>query len=296
MDSTKIPKVDFYKKKGSDIEFEIFPLQNLLARKNRLPHPISLPHRVQFHNIVYITSGEGFHYVDFKPYTLRAGSLMFIAQGQVRSFDDRTGLEGYIILFTTNYLKENLIHTDLVPFYRLYNTHRYDPVFQPDDTEAESFPPLLEQLEREYHHPNAISKKDILRLLLKALLLKIERITQTRLTTYQKNTEWFVHFGKFREHLQTNHARTRSVKDYAGMLNISTKHLNTICKAVSGTTAKQCIDDFLILEIKRILATTNDPVQAIAYDSGFDEPTNFVKYFKKHTGNSPSEFRNTFKK
>lgn len=52
----------------------------------------------------------------------------------------------------------------------------------------------------------------------------------------------------------------------------------------------------MVLEIKRALATSNASVQEITYTFGFDEPTNFVKYFKKHTGYSPAQFRNMYMK
>ena len=46
-----------------------------------------------------------------------------------------------------------------------------------------------------------------------------------------------------------------------------------------------------MLEAKRILAHTTESVKEIGYDLGFDEPTNFIKYFKKHSKFTPTEFR-----
>lgn len=296
MAESDIPKVDFLKKKkGHHLEFEIMALEDLLAKKDSLAPHIGQPHRVLFHNIIYITAGEGAHYVDFQPYAIDRGSLIFIAQDQVHAFDIHSGLHGYVLLFTAEYLKKNLIHSDLVSLYRLYNYHPHTPVLPPHETRPEAFHHLFKEIEREYSHPDLLVKDEILRLLLKVLLLKAERITKT-IAPEQKNTEWFLLFGRFKEQLLHHYAFTRSVKEYAGMLRISPKHLNTICKSVSGSTAKQCIDNFLVLEIKRVLATSNGSVQEISYDFGFDEPTNFVKFFKKHTDHSPAQFRNRLKK
>lgn len=109
-----------------------------------------------------------------------------------------------------------------------------------------------------------------------------------------RKTEWLMFFGQFKKNLGKQITSTRSVKDYAEMLGISTKHLNTICKAVSGSTTKQYIDTFMIIEIKRLLATSDNSVQELSYAFGFEEPTNFVKYFKKHSGLSPSQFKKHF--
>ena len=78
-----------------------------------------------------------------------------------------------------------------------------------------------------------------------------------------------------------------------GMMQLTYTHLNRIVKAVTGNTAKAFIDSFVILEAKRHLAVSDISVKELTYVMGFDEPTNFVKYFKKHTGLSPVKFKKT---
>lgn len=75
------------------------------------------------------------------------------------------------------------------------------------------------------------------------------------------------------------------------MLQISYKHLNNIVKKCTNKTAKEFIDDFVILEIKRFLCSTSLSVKEIAFKCGFDEQTNFLKYFKKLANDTPSNFR-----
>ncbi|MFC1653158.1 helix-turn-helix domain-containing protein [Planctomycetota bacterium] len=69
------------------------------------------------------------------------------------------------------------------------------------------------------------------------------------------------------------------------------KHLNEICKRITGRTVKKCIDNHVILEMKRRLASSDISIKELAYITGFDEPTNLVKYFKKYTNQSPSQFK-----
>jgi AraC-like DNA-binding protein len=69
--------------------------------------------------------------------------------------------------------------------------------------------------------------------------------------------------------------------------------LNTVSKTVVHQTAKAFIDSFVILEAKRLLVATTLSVKEISYECGFDEPTNFLKYFKKHTNLTPTQFRKT---
>ena len=199
------------------------------------------------------------------------------------------------VLFTNRFLKENLIHSDIGSFSRLYNYHLHAPVIQPKEIAGEEFHTIFIEISKEYGRRKKPGTKEILRLLLKVLLLKLERVKQTAVAG-QTNSEQLAKFDHFRDYLAKHYQTTRKVNAYAEMLRISSKHLNTICKSVAGVTAKECIDDFLTLEIRRVLATSAESVQELTYSFGFDEPTNFVKYFKKHTGKTPAQFRALFTK
>lgn len=106
--------------------------------------------------------------------------------------------------------------------------------------------------------------------------------------------EWSFLFERFQQKLGQQYSKTRKVRDYTQMLKISAKHLNTICKFISARTVKQCIDDYLVEKMKRSLEISGDRMQEIALGFGFKESTNFIKYFKKHTGQSPKQFRDSF--
>jgi len=77
----------------------------------------------------------------------------------------------------------------------------------------------------------------------------------------------------------------------ADMLLVSYKYLNDIIKKVSGKTVKAFIDDYVTMEIKRLLVSTSLSVKEISYKTGFEEPPNMVKFFKKNTGKTPLKFR-----
>ncbi len=288
----KIPRISFQKKQNAQLEFEIVTLQSLFRRQTELSFALDKPHRVDFYSIMYITRGTGIHEIDFVPYVYRAGSVLFISQGQVHAFDAGPGRDGYLLLFTEHFLAKNLIHSDLLSLYRLYNYHLHVPILQPEELGREDFRGLVSELYREYRAEENFAREDLLRLWLKLLLLKAERIKRT-LIADQKNAGWPTLFGAFRNHLERSFSETRNAADYAGRLNISYNHLNRICKSMAGATAKEFIDRFVVLEIKRRLAMADISVKELTYAMGFDEPTNLVKYFKKHTGQSPTQFKHS---
>lgn len=285
-----IPKVYFHQPEKEKIEFEIITLKYLFSRYDRLSPPIDIPHRVAFYQILYISQGEGRHYIDFKPCEFAKGSLLFISAGQVHAFDVNQQTEGFLLLFTEDFLTKNMIHTDFFSYSRLYNYHLYQPDIPPESTRETIFGPIITEIYNEYLFPETYVREEMLRTLLKLLLLKAERIKQT-LVPRERNSEWINRFSEFRNQLSIHYDETRNADGYADMLGISYNHLNKIVKAVTGSTAKAFIDDFIILECKRQLAVSDISIKELTYLMGFDEPTNFVKYFKKHTQLSPAQFK-----
>lgn len=83
----------------------------------------------------------------------------------------------------------------------------------------------------------------------------------------------------------------REVTFYAAKLCISTKYLTGICRRVTGHPAKQIIDNFAVLEIKVLLQSTEMNIQEMSDRLNFPDQSYFGRYFKRHTGVSPKEYR-----
>lgn len=126
--------------------------------------------------------------------------------------------------------------------------------------------------------------------MLELYLLRLERLSKTA-DQNKKSYQYYPLFLEFKNLVEKQYTQTRNVKDYAQILQISTKHLNQIVKDFTLNTAKHFIDDFVTFEIKRAIASTNSSLKEIGYAIGFDEMTNFTKFFKKQTGTTPKQFR-----
>ena len=83
----------------------------------------------------------------------------------------------------------------------------------------------------------------------------------------------------------------REVSFYADKLCISTRYLSAIVRRTTHQSAKELIDKIVIMEIKVLLQNTTLPIQEIAYKMHFPDQSYLGRYFKKHTGISPSAFR-----
>ena len=80
---------------------------------------------------------------------------------------------------------------------------------------------------------------------------------------------------------------------YADKLCLSPKYLSKLIKEVSGKPAPEWIDSYVMLEAKHLLKYSNLPIKEIVYRLNFSNQTVFYKYFKAHTGMTPTDYRNS---
>lgn len=98
-------------------------------------------------------------------------------------------------------------------------------------------------------------------------------------------------FEQFMALLDQYHCTERSLKFYADKLYITPKYLSAVIKEVSGRSAAEWVDAFVVLEAQTLLKFSDLSIQEIAYRLNFSTQSFFGKYFKNQTGMSPSEYK-----
>lgn len=288
--SKELPEVSFDKQVRLNIE--VMDFDQLFGRLAQIEqhNPFS-PHKIEFYLILVVIEGVYTHFVDFQSYELRQGSTLFVAKNQVHHFNkELVDARGFGIVFNRLFVDKHYFLTDNLRLNRLFNYHIESPLIHPEEMEEGSLMGLAADLCQEYTSTNKFAKSEILAALLRVLLLKAERAKAFRAMT-NVSTRWLEIFSEFREMLENEYTNTRSSRAYAAKLYISYKFLNDIVKHLTGKTVKAFIDDFVIVEIKRYLVSTSLSVNEIGYRTGFEEPANMVKFFKKRVGTTPLRFR-----
>ena len=90
-----------------------------------------------------------------------------------------------------------------------------------------------------------------------------------------------------------NYHTERNVSFYAEKMHLSPQHLSTTIKKITGKTLTDIISSFIINDAKAKLKSTEMTIQEIAYSLNFTDISFFGKYFKRYTGLSPKQYRNT---
>jgi AraC-like DNA-binding protein len=146
-------------------------------------------------------------------------------------------------------------------------------------------------MQSELQNKNDRFQSDILRNNLYNFLLFSERKRRGKDFTEIKKSADLDYVMLFRDVLEAHYKGHRQVTFYASQLIITEKRLNQATAKVLGKTPKQIIGDRIVLEAKRLLVYTTESVKEIGFRLGFDEPTYFIQFFKKHSSSTPLEFR-----
>ncbi len=285
----KIPEILFQPAlQKENLGLECLRLEELLSRfSTPVNHNPFQVHRLHFYALLLIEQGEVRHTVDFQEYSLSAGDCLLIASGQVHAFDQVRRYKGYLILFTNTFLYQYLAVQTVQQIQLLFGhflqcTHLHAPVL--NKALIQQFLNVPKELREEYRA--CLLGTELAKYL---LLLKQDTIPNTNLSVSGKTHQLF---HAFREMLTSHFAQSRNAAYYAEKLHVTYRQMNEACKMVTQKTAKQFIDHFLIMEAKRRLALSGMSVKEVSFEMGFEEPSNFIKYFKKHTQKTPSEFLN----
>lgn len=278
--NTKIPKYNFNNPRH--VAFEITTLQSIYRKSKSKLH---LPHRQGFYALFYFTNTYGKHIIDFKTYDIKKGSLFLISDEQVHYFRNIEKTTGKVVLFTNAFLDNDVL------IEQLFNRQINLPVLSLRPEVDSELQILLNQLEKNYTSDKE-NKNDIIKRYLEILLLEINHNSEGNTLL---NTIDYQRFIKFKNDLKHYFAHEKSVRFYAENQLISTKTLNLAVRKMIDKSAKQLIDEYRVLLAKRLLANTHLTTAQISFQLGFDEPTNFTKFFKRVEGLSPIRFQKGLK-
>jgi AraC-like DNA-binding protein len=260
-----------------------FSIQNTNLARSLIRFPIP-PHRVDFYEILVVRSGHNRRQIDLVTFELKDYSFSVTLPGQIVSDNlESDRMDGYHLYFDELFLT----HTDttLLQLPMLDSSNicfanvdpaMLGPAFQ-----------ILERMESLYVHHAADER---LRWYLGILLHELNYLYVSQaVPAAQSSHHNAAH--RFRQLLNKQPDASRAIDTYARQLHITSRQLHSLVVQAFGMAPQQLKAASLSTNASFLLANTTAPVGEIALQLGFEDTAYFSRFFKKHTGHTPSEWR-----
>jgi AraC-like DNA-binding protein len=236
-------------------------------------------HRIDFYAIIWFTKNGATHYIDFEPYPIRKDCVYLIGRNQVHSIPSRLLPHAKTIVFSAAFFEQ--IEE---PFLR--------QLFLPFENAGIQIPrPMLAPLNALFDLIVLENKgQSDFQLLLKyttALLWHLYRLGPQHSVGANEDPRLI----QLLHLIETDYKEHRAADFYARQIGLTPKRLNELLKAKTGATIHQLSYQLLLIEAKRALFHGQASIKEIAYNLGFADQSYFARFFKKHTGVTPEQFR-----
>ena len=230
--------------------------------------------------------------VDFREFRMETDALLFINPRVIVKPCET--VDGQLIYFNRDFYCVEIHDQEVSCDGILYNNVFEIPFIALDESQSKDIQKIIQEIQLEMKSED-LSTEEMLRILLKLIILKSTRIWkqqhQLADTNQQSDVQFLRRFSKLVEqHYRTHH----TVADYAELLFVTPKNLSKKIGLISNSTPNDIIKDRIILESKRLLAHTQMIVKEIAFSLNYEDDAYFVRFFQKHTGLSPLSFRKQF--
>lgn len=261
-------------------------------RFDELPKDYALkmpPYQKDFYQVsLIINSGNATAEINEQSNKTLENTLYILSPDHIFSWQRNSQTTGFVVYFKIDFL--NFFSGNFKNEFSFFDLSQQN-FLKLENEQAIELTSDFEKLYKEFYTPNTY-RIQILQSFLLSLLFKCKSLQEVIGITNNnpsKKQELVFQFQNFVTNCFIKH---KQVGEYAKELNVTANTLNQTVKEVLGKTAKELISEKIIQESKKQLKYTTDDISEIAYSIGFEEPTHFIRFFKKHTSMTPKEYRN----
>ncbi|MBT34484.1 MAG: AraC family transcriptional regulator [Thalassobius sp.] len=259
------------------------------------PYETNARHRHNFFEICLFTDGAGIHEIDFISHSIKPESIHIVVPGQIHYLQKAKDTNGYIIAFNREFhsmfFLDNEANNTALP----NNFIGSKSIINLSNQAYQDFLNIVKQMIRESQQ-NGKHSQQILNYYLHIFILKLGEFVQETIISETSKDNRYQLVNRFKKAVESNYKKAHLVKDYADLLDTDPIRLNKVCKKLTLKTAGEIITERIILEAKRQLAFSSLTNKEIAHFLNFEDPSYFSRVFRKKTGLTPTDFRNSMAK
>ena len=235
--------------------------------------------------LLFLKSGTARVVLDEHEHIMQSGQLVLVPQMCIHGFRFDPDAQGHVIT-----MAHPLVDTLLAGLDRVESFILLPQIFSLDASDS-FIASALELLHTEYRGV-APHRDRLMTSLLQCVFVWVGRqmsAAQTALSRPEERGRAF--FRQFAALIETHYAHGWSIERYARKIGITATYLNILCREATGQSALALIHQRLILAAKRELVYTTMTISVVAETLGFTDPAYFTRFFRRHVGVSPREFR-----
>lgn len=270
---------------------EIIPTGTSSLSLTRLTSMVGEPCVADYGAIIICRGGRATMHIDFRHWTLERGAVITLFPGDVVRLEDATA---DFLVEQLRYTPAMLREASLQLEQTVYSMLRKDRCRNSTAVVTQIVDSMFGLLRIYFSQPECECTDRLVLLQLKAFFIGfydwLSRNPQV-MPTDEGSRRTNELFNQFMELLETHYRESHDVAFYADLMHITPKYLSTIVQRKTGHTTKTIIDHYVILQLKLSLRTSPKSVKGLAAEYHFSDFSFFCRYFKRHTGTTPMEFR-----
>jgi AraC family transcriptional activator of pobA len=285
----RIPNYDLYGESARPPWFDAFNFEWIPERSQPNDWHIAVHRHDALLQILYIRGGTGHVVIESEKHLFSPPCLVLLPAQTVHSFEFSPQIDGLVVTVAQRAL-EALLKAAAPGVLPVLQRAAVIPVNGPDAS-VSMLMPLFDLLEREFRGASGGRGAAGMALLV-ALLVHIARLSDLAAAPSQAGTDRRgALLRRFRELIATHFREHQPVEFYAGRLGVTAAQLARVCREELGISTTAVVSEHLIREAQRDLVYSNLSVKQIAHEMGFADSAYFSRYFRKQTGVTPGEFR-----
>ena len=259
---------------------------------------IEYPCRFHGYMAFFCIKGEFEVEINLKKFTIRKDSMFIYTPGNIVRVTNIDPREKESVHFVVVAISEDLMSSTRFDFSKLYNESLRlleSPCVVINENERGLYRKYFDLIQ-EVSKMRIPNMRESVTALISSIFYLMGAIWTDRLTEAKKkddnvSTRSRIILEDFLLLVRDNHTKERSLSFYADKLYLTPKYLSKLIKSVSGKSAHEWIDSFVILEAKNLLKYSDMSIKSIVYELNFPNQTTFYRFFKTKTGMTPSEYR-----
>jgi len=261
----------------------------ILFDKPAIASTFNYPFKVDVTSAIICINGTTRGKMDLKPYHSQAPCLIVVLPGQILEYDyiseDFSGL--FIVMsrrFTDSLNIEEKFST--------YLSVRDNPFIPLNEESLEAMITYYKMMQRAIRVKANPNRLEVAKHLTKAFFYGGGYFFH-KLPADKEKSKHDMLVDHFLKLVQAHFKEERGVEFYANKLCLTPKYLSKVIKDNSGKSAAEWIDNYVVLEAKALLKSTNMTIQQVSDSLNFPSQSFFGKYFKRLEGVSPKEYKKT---